>query len=63
MTRRATNRRPGASTMWSLCPDNEMTVSASPEPAPTLTLVFTTLLTKRRAVDHCLVRSSLCCMS
>jgi len=25
--------------------------------------MFTTLLTKRRAVDHCLVRSSLCRIS
>ena len=28
-----------------------------------LCLVFSTMLTKRRAVDHCLVRSSLCRMS
>ena len=25
-----------------------------------VTVVFTTMLTKRRAVDHCRVRSSLC---
>lgn len=55
--------RPDTSTMWSVRPNNEMTVSVGGKPAPTLGVVFTTLLTKRRAVDHCLVRSSLCCMS
>lgn len=30
---------------------------------PTLADMFTTLLTKRRAVDHCRMRSSLCRMS
>ena len=31
--------------------------------APTLETMFTTMLTKRRAVDHCRTRSSLCRMS
>ena len=31
-------------------------------PAPTVLSMFTTLLTRRRAVDHCRVRSSLCRM-
>jgi hypothetical protein len=31
--------------------------------SPTLVPMFATLLTKRRAVDHCLVRSALCRMS
>ncbi len=32
-------------------------------PRPTLAVMSTTWLTKRRAVDHCRVRSSLCRMS
>jgi hypothetical protein len=30
---------------------------------PTVPVMATTLLTRRRAVDHCRVRSSLCLMS
>ena len=31
--------------------------------APTVVVMSSTMLTKRRAVDHCLVRSALCRMS
>ncbi len=34
-----------------------------PSARPTVPSMQTTLLTKRRAVDHCRVRSSLCRMS
>lgn len=36
--------------------------SGSRMPLPTLVPMSSTLLTKRRAVDHCRVRSSLCRM-
>jgi hypothetical protein len=51
------------SIIWTQSLNSETRVSVRTRPAPTLSVVFTTLLTKRRAVDHCLVRSSLCCMS
>jgi hypothetical protein len=51
------------SDMWTLRPNNEMRVSRGGATAPSLPIMFTTMLTKRRAVDHCLVRSSLCRMS
>jgi len=35
----------------------------SPEALPTVVVMSSTLLTKRRAVDHCLVRSAMCRMS
>ena len=37
--------------------------SMGKEPAPRVGRMFSTWLTKRRAVDHCRVRSSLCRMS
>ena len=37
--------------------------SLRPQGSPRLIRMFSTMLTKRRAVDHCLVRSALCRMS
>ncbi len=51
------------SNIWMVRPNNETWVSRGGAGAPTLPIMFTTMLTKRRAVDHCLVRSSLCRMS
>jgi hypothetical protein len=41
----------------------ETTIVRGRSAVPTLGLMFSTMLTKRRAVDHCRVRSSLCRMS
>jgi hypothetical protein len=39
------------------------TVGERSQVAPTVPSMLTTLLTKRRAVDHCRMRSSLCRIS
>ncbi len=41
-------------------PDDEMAADGREGRLRTLTPMPTTLLTKRRAVDHCRVRSALC---
>lgn len=50
------------STMWTLCPDSEIPIVTGRVGLPTLDDMSSTLLTKRRAVDHCRVRSALCRM-
>ena len=47
-------------TSWTLYPNSETTIVAIGPGVPTLVDMSSTMLTKRRAVDHCLVRSSLC---
>jgi hypothetical protein len=42
---------------------SETRVSRPGGALPSVSAMFSTLLTKRRAVDHCRVRSSLCRMS
>lgn len=37
--------------------------STGPDRRPTVVPMYSTMLTKRRAVDHCLVRSAMCRMS
>jgi len=49
-----------ASASWMVCPNGEMAVSGAGSRLRTLSDMPTTLLTKRRAVDHCRVRSALC---
>ena len=44
-------------------PNGGMALSGGAPALRTLGTVFSTMLTKRRAVDHCRVRSSLCRMS
>jgi hypothetical protein len=44
-------------------PHGGMALSGRAPALRTLGTVFSTMLTKRRAVDHCRVRSSLCRMS
>ncbi len=46
-----------------VCPAIETDSSVRVVAGPTLENMFTTMLTKRRAVDHCRTRSSLCRMS
>ena len=51
------------STMRTVVPHGEIASSASPDLRPTVLHMFSTLLTKRRAVDNCRMHSSLCRMS
>jgi hypothetical protein len=51
------------SMMWTTHPDGETPDSRGSVPLRTLATMSSTLLTKRRAVDHCRVRSALCRMS
>jgi hypothetical protein len=48
---------------WTMRPNNETMLSSGDFPAPTVAVMSSTMLTKRRAVDHCRVRSALCRMS
>jgi hypothetical protein len=50
------------STLWIRSPDDETPIVSPAPPLPTLDHMSSTLLTKRRAVDHCRVRSALCRM-
>lgn len=50
------------STSWMGSPHSEMAIGTKVAPVPTLVDMSSTLLTKRRAVDHCRVRSALCRM-
>jgi len=51
------------SIMWMHVSDGEIPNVGRHSRRPSLLAMFSTMLTKRRAVDHCLVRSSLCRMS
>jgi hypothetical protein len=51
------------STIWTSVSLSETSDTDVVAHAPTLAPMSSTLLTKRRAVDHCHVRSSLCRMS
>ncbi len=51
------------SAMWNGCSNSETQFMAPTPPLPTLLPMSSTLLTRRRAVDNCRVRSSLCRMS
>jgi hypothetical protein len=50
-------------TSWTSVLNNETSVNGAGAWRPTLHRMSTTMLTKRRAVDHCLVRSAMCRMS
>ena len=50
------------SDMWMAVSYNETGGGPLSAPVPTVPVMATTLLTRRRAVDHCRVRSSLCRM-
>lgn len=50
------------STSWMAVSDNENAAAGAGTALPTLFPMSSTLLTRRRAVDHCRVRSSLCRM-
>ena len=51
------------SRMWMDISDGEISNTAADGPRPSLLGMSSTMLTRRRAVDHCRVRSSLCRMS
>jgi hypothetical protein len=51
------------SRMWMSVSQSETPRGTSDEVPPRLPAMSSTWLTKRRAVDHCRVRSSLCRMS
>ncbi len=51
------------SSMWMAVSHGETANTGSPLGRPTLLGMSSTMLTKRRAVDHCRTRSSLCRMS
>ena len=51
------------SRIWNTVSQSEMTNTSAQDAAPRLPAMSSTWLTKRRAVDHCHVRSSLCRMS
>jgi hypothetical protein len=51
------------SRMWMDVSQSEMVNTSAGPAAPRLPAMSSTWLTKRRAVDHCHVRSSLCRMS
>lgn len=50
------------STSWMRIPNGETSIVSTASTLPTLDDMSSTLLTKRRAVDHCRVRSALCRM-
>jgi len=50
------------SAMWTTVSINETQIVDSARAVPTLVTMSSTLLTKRRAVDHCRTRSALCRM-
>jgi hypothetical protein len=50
------------STSWMGVPYHETPIVSAARTVPTLMAMSTTMLTKRRAVDHCRVRSALCRM-
>ncbi len=49
--------------MWTTVLQNETQIVLTGAGVPRVAVMSSTMLTKRRAVDHCLVRSSLCRMS
>ena len=51
------------SDMWAGVSNAEISNTDLGAGRPTLVVMSSTMLTKRRAVDHCRVRSSLCRMS
>ena len=51
------------SDMWIGVSASDTSVGCRAAAGPTVPGMLTTLLTKRRAVDHCRVRSALCRMS
>lgn len=50
------------STSWMVVSNIDTPIVAGRNSLPSLCAMSSTLLTKRRAVDHCRVRSSLCRM-
>ncbi len=50
------------SAMWTTVSGNETRIVGTAYALPTLDDMSSTLLTKRRAVDHCRTRSALCRM-
>jgi hypothetical protein len=50
------------SDIWTTVSTNETPIVDSAQAVPTLDDMSSTLLTKRRAVDHCRTRSALCRM-
>jgi acetoacetate decarboxylase len=50
------------SASWTLRPNRETSIVVGASGFPSLFNMSSTMLTKRRAVDHCRVRSSLCRM-
>jgi hypothetical protein len=54
--------RTQSSALWIAVSDNETASGSASDGFPRVVVMSTTLLTRRRAVDHCRVRSSLCRM-
>jgi hypothetical protein len=48
---------------WMVVPNDETLGGDRAAGRPTVLRMSSTMLTKRRAVDHCLVRSAMCRMS